>query len=228
LETKSRRIGLGVLLAALLVVNADCQTLAPVDISAFGKDHPLGAVLTQVSSSECRGAGYIKSGESHHDDLSYDIHVSAVLILENHSTRAVMVYKGFDPTMTQRVAASPADLASAKYVAGFDGDRMAIGSEPKKVSIDDFIVLKPGERYKSAVRTTVYASANPQKPLHTSGRYWVQLGIDARPDEFYFDGGAEKDFKRKWESRGSVVDFILAEPFPIDVTLDPKAPACKD
>src|SRR6202007_1513681 len=94
----------GVLLAALLVVNADCQTLAPVDISAFGKDHPLGAVLTQVSSSECRGAGYIKSGESHHDDLSYDIHVSAVLILENHSTRAVMVYKGFDPTMVAWVA----------------------------------------------------------------------------------------------------------------------------
>lgn len=74
----------------------------------------------------------------------------------------------------------------------------------------------------------MFASADLNKPLHTPGKYWVQLGIDARPDKFYFEGGAEKDFRRKWQSRGRLVEFILTKPFPIDVMLTPKAPACNE
>lgn len=58
-----------------------------------------------------------------------------------------MLYRNFDPAMTERVAASPEDFALGKYVAGFDGDRMAISGELKQVSIGDFEVIRPGESY---------------------------------------------------------------------------------
>jgi hypothetical protein len=139
-----------------------------------------------------------------------------------------MLYKNFDPAMTERVAVSPEDVALGKYVAGFDGDRMAISGEPKNVSIDDFVVIKSGESYTATIRATVFASTNAKKPLHSPGNYWLQLGVDARPDEFYFNPEAEKDIKRKWGFRGQFVKFILTELFSVEIRLDPNAPACKD
>src|SRR5262249_43006456 len=79
----------------LLVAGSECQTLAPVDISGFGKDRPVQAFLAQVSSSECKGSSHFKYGASHYDDLSYDVHVSATVIFKNRSTRPVLLYKGF-------------------------------------------------------------------------------------------------------------------------------------
>lgn len=212
---------------ALLSCGARCQTLAPVDISGFGKDRPIRAIVTQISSSECKGSNYVKGGVPQYDDASYDVHVSATVTFENRSRRPALLYKDFNPTMTERVAVSAKDIALGKYVTGFDGDRMAISGEPKQVSIEDFVVINPGETYTAPIRATLFASADLKKPLHTPGKYWMQLGIDARPDAFYFDAGAEKNSKRKWQSRGQLVDFILTEPFPIDITLDPNAPACK-
>ena len=209
--------------AGFLPIGAECQSLfKPVDISGFGKEHPIQASVTRVSSSECKAVD-LRTGVLY----DYDITLSGTVIFENRSRKAAILYKGFFP-LTGRVAASPKDIASGKFVAGFDGDRMAIGSEPKQVSIDDFAIIGPGESYESAVSAIVAGSAKVETDLlHLPGKYWVQLGIDARPDEFYFDPGTEKDFKNKWRSRGHLVDFILTEPFPIDVALDPNAPLCK-
>jgi len=216
------------LFAGLLAVGTEFQTLAPVDISGFGRDRPIQAVVTELSSSACRGSNYFRNGDSHHDDLSYDVHISANVVFKNLSARAVLLYRDFNPAMTERVAASPRDIALGKFVAGFDGDRMAVTSEPKKVSIDDFIVINAGESYKATIRAIVFASTDLKKPFHTPGKYWVQLGIDARPDEFYFDGGAAKDFRNKWRSHGRLLDFVLTEPFPIEIAFDPNAPPCEE
>jgi hypothetical protein len=214
--------------ASLWACGAECQTLAPVDISAFGKHRPIQAAVTNVTTSECRGSAYFKAGTTGYDDLSYDVHLSGNMVFKNRSRRAVMLYKDFDPAMTERVAVSPEDAALGKYVAGLDGDRMAISGEPKKVSIDDFVVIKPGESYTATIRANVRASVDVEKPLHNPGKYWIQLGVDARPDEFYFNPEAEKDFRRKWQPRGYLVEFILADLFSIEIRLDPNAPACKD
>jgi len=104
---------------------------------------------------------------------------------------------------------------------------MAISHEPEKVTIDDFVVIKPSESYTAAIQTTVFASTDPEHPLHSPGKYWIQLGVDARPDEFYF-GGGKKNFQRKWRSRGRILDFLLTEPFPVEIRLDPNAPVCTD
>jgi hypothetical protein len=213
---------------SLLACVAECQSLAPVDISAFGKDRPIQAVVTNVASSECRGAVYFKAGTPRYDDLSYYVHLSGNIVFKNRSPQAVMLYKNFDPAMTERVGVSPKDVAFGKYVAGFDGDRMAISGEPKKVSIADFVVIKPGESYAANIRATVFASTNVEKPLHNPGKYWVQLGVDARPDDFYFNSEAAKAFRRKWESQGQFVEFILTDLFSVEIKLDPSAPACKD
>lgn len=139
---------------ALLACGADCQNLAPVDIFGCGKDHPIQAVITQISSSECKGANYIKNGESHYDDASYDVHVSANVSFKNRSPRPVLLYKNFNPAMTERVASSPKDIALGKYITGFDGDRIAISGEPKEISIDDFVSINPGESYTTTIRAT--------------------------------------------------------------------------
>jgi hypothetical protein len=228
LKTKMMRNWILVFTIALLAWVAEGQTLAPVDISGFGKDRPIQAFVTQVASAECKGSSYIKNGAPRHDDVSYDVRVSGNVTFKNRSPRAVLLYKNFNSAMTERVAVSPKDITLGRYITGFDSDRMAIGGEPKKVSIDDFVIINPGESYTAAIRATVFASADLKKPLHTPGKYWVQLGIDARPDEFYFDGGRENEFRRKWQSRGYLVDFILTQPFPIDITLNPTAPACKE
>jgi hypothetical protein len=221
------RIWISALAIAAIVSAAKGQTLAPVDISGFGKEHPIEAVVTPISTSECKGATYFRAGESHQDNLAYDVHITAKSKFTNRSTKPALLYKHFNPAMTERVSLSKADIHSGKFVAGFDGDRMAISGEPKAVSIDDFVVLKPGETYTTDLEATVYASADPQKPLHARGKYWVQLGIDARPDRFYYDPAAERASKRKWQSHGLVVDFILSEPFPLDIALDAQAPPCK-
>jgi hypothetical protein len=211
---------------AVITAKSECQTLAPVDISGFGKDRPLKAVFTSVSTSECRALEYLRAGQVRHDGDWYDVHIAAKLVFKNSSSNPVLLYKGFDPAMTGRVASSQATLAAGRYVTGFDGDRIATGHEPEKVTIDDFVLINPGNEYTSDARAMISASTNPQKPLHTPGQYWIELGIDARPSAFYYEPRVEKEFKRKWRSRGRVVDFILSEPFSIDVVLDPKAPPC--
>ncbi|HLJ91086.1 MAG TPA: hypothetical protein VKZ53_30060 [Candidatus Angelobacter sp.] len=203
------------------------QTLSPVDISAFGRDHPIQAVVTHISTSECKGAFDFKNGAMRHDDQAYDVHVSASLIFRNQSSEPVLLYKGFFP-LTQRVAASVKDIALGKFVTGFDGDRTAVGGKPQKVSIDDFTVMKPGQSYTAAIHTMLFASVNGKKTLRTPGLYWIQLGIDARPDEFFFAVDIEKDFKKQWKAIGHVVDFLLAEPFSVKIALDPNAAACEE
>ena len=213
---------------ALLACSAECQSFfKPVDISGFGEGHAIQAVAEGVSISACNSATYFQNGTWHSDGMFYDVHISANLRFKNGSAEAAILYKDFF-ALTVRVAASPQDITSGKFVGGSDGDRMAIDSEPKHVSIDDFAVIAPGESYTGSISGLVAASRDSKSSLlHTPGRYWVQLGIDARPDEFYYTGGKEKAFKHQWRSRGQLVDFILAEPFPIDITLDPNAPLCK-
>src|SRR5579871_2409078 len=110
LVTNLLRICLASFVALVAMTKSQCQTLAPVDVSAFGTDRPLEAVFSQVSISECRGADYIKSGQSSHDNLAYDIRLSADLVFKNRSTGTVMLYKNFDPASTERVSKSTADL----------------------------------------------------------------------------------------------------------------------
>src|SRR5208283_4688541 len=208
--------------AALVACCAKCQTLAPVDISGFGKDRPIQASVIHVSSSECKAVHLQGDVLSH-----YDIKLSGTVIFENRSPRAAIFYKNFF-VLTERVAAAPNDIASGKFVSGFDADRMAISDTPKKISINDFIVVGPGESYTSTISAIVAASGGSKTPLlHTPGNYWVQLGIDARPDEFYFNPATEKDFMHRWESRGRLVDFIMTKPFSVDIKLDVDAPLCK-
>jgi hypothetical protein len=210
-----------------LVSVAQCQ-LEPVDISGFGKSRPVEAVVTHITASECKGASYFQGGAVHYDDVSYTINLSAKMTFRNRSRKAVMLYRDADPALTQRVAASREGISSGSFVAGFDGDRMAISEPPKQVSIQDFVVLKPGDTYTIPVRTFVEASANPKKPLHVAGTYWVQLGVDARPDEFYFSSSAEENFNRKWRVKDELLQFVLSEPFAVEIRLDPNAPECKE
>jgi hypothetical protein len=224
--TNLLRICIAIVAMLVGAVKSECQTLAPVDMSAFGKDRPLQATFTQVTTSECKGAAYFKNGQTGYDGLSYDIQVSANLIFKNRSSETVLLYKKFDPASTERVGTSVANLLSGKFVTGFDVDRTITNTEPAKVSIEDFLILQPGKEYASSAQATVYASTDPHKPLHAPGRYWVQMGIDARPDDFYFNN-SKQAFQRKWLSRGKVVNFILSEPFSVDITFDPKAPACE-
>jgi hypothetical protein len=149
------------------------------------------------------------------------------MTFENRSERPVLLYKDFNPWATERIAASREAIAAGNYVAGYTGDRMMLIHELRKASIDDFIVINPGGTYTTKVHATLFASADPKIPLVHSGRYWVQLGIDAQPDEFYFDARAKEGFKRRWQSRGRLVDFVLADAFPIDIRLDPNALPCK-
>ncbi len=208
----------------LLAFNANCQTLQSVDISAFGKDRQIDAMVTNISVSECKNAS-AKDAATYHD-LSYDIHVAADVIFKNRLGEAVMLYRNFDPAMTERVAMSEEDIASGKYLTGFDKDRMAISRQPTDVSIDDFVAIKPGATYMAKINATVFALRDKKKELHAPGKYWIQLGIDSRPDKFYFDAGAEKDFKHKWHVQNHFAEFILTKPFLIEIEFNPNAPSC--
>jgi len=207
-------------------------SLQPVDISGFGKDHPIEARVSVGYTSECKGATYFQGGTVHYSDVSYTIHVVGNVTFTNRSPRkTVLIFRDADPTMTQRIAASRQELVSGNFVSGYDGDRMGISNEPKKVSIKDFAVLRPGESHTIPLATDIAASAdaaNLNKRLHKAGTYWVQLGIDARPDEFYFSSAAETNFKRKWKGIGTLVEFVLSEPFAVNIKLDPNAPVCKE
>lgn len=228
LKTRMMRNSVLIFTVAVFTYVTEGQTVGPVDISGFGKNRLIQAVVTQVTSVECKGSSYLKNGTPHHDDLSYDVRISGSVIFKNRSQKAVFLYKNFNPALTERIAASAKDIILGRYITGFDGDRMAMGGEPKKVSIDDFIVIDPGGSYTASIRATVFASTDLKKPLHTPGKYWIQLGIDARPDEFYFNGEKENEFRRSWRSRGYLVNFILTQPFSIDIALNSNAPVCKE
>ena len=208
----------------LLTYNAMCQTLPLVDISAFGKDRLIDATVTDISVSECKNIS-TRADATYHDP-SYDVHISANVIFKNRLDEAVILYKNFDPAMTERVAVSQEDIALGKYVTGFDKDRMAISQQPTDVSIDDFVVIKPGATYTAKINATVFALTDKKGPLHALGKYWIQLGIDARPDKFYFDAGSEKYFKHKWHVQNHLAEFILSKPFPIEIEFNPNAPSC--
>ncbi|MDR3678041.1 MAG: hypothetical protein P4N24_21350 [Acidobacteriota bacterium] len=218
METKSIWNWIFFCAAGLLACGAKSQTLAPVDTSAYKTDRQIRAVVTPISSSVCRGAA---------ETSEYKVQLLASLTFENRSQRPVLLYKDFSPWATERIAASPEDMAAGKYVAGFTGDRMLLVRKPRRASIDDFAVINPGGTYTTKIRATLFASADLGIPLVHSGKYWTQLGIDARPDEFYFDTRAKEEFQRRWRSRGRLVGFVLAEPFPIEIRLDPNALACK-
>ena len=59
--TNLLRICIAIVAMLVGAVKSECQTLAPVDMSAFGKDRPLQAAFTQVTTSECKGAAYFKT-----------------------------------------------------------------------------------------------------------------------------------------------------------------------
>jgi hypothetical protein len=210
------------LLSIIAPQNAVCQGLGPVDTSGFAKDHPVQASVTEVSTSACRIIS-AQDGALHH----YDITLSGKAKFVNHSQKpAILVKQPF--ILTVRIAASIKDLTSGKYIAGLDGDRMAISSMPQPVSIYDFELVDPGRRYLTNVSTTV--PLRPKSDLvgrKSIGKYWVQLGIDARPDAFYYEPSAQKEFARKWRKRGKLVDFVLTKPFLIDVALGSNTPICK-
>lgn len=211
------------LILAIVARVAVCQGLEPVDISGFGKNQTIQASVADVSISVCKAVSS-QDGALHH----YDIELSGTAIFENHSRRAAILYK-HPFVLTTRIGASPRDLASGRFLAGLDGDRMAISSTPKQVSITDFALIGPGKRYASTVSTTVplVADSNTSR-LQTSGKYWVQLGIDARPDKFYFEPTIQKAFARKWRKQGELVEFVLAKSFLVNITLDPHVPLCKE
>lgn len=210
----------------ILSTSAHCQNLAPIDISGFGKDRPIRATAASVSTSECRGGSYIQNREKHEDGSLYSEDLSVQMDFTNVSPRPVLLYRKLE-AMTERVAASPEGIAQGTFLAGYDGDRIAASGEMQQPSFDDFVLLKSGEVYKETIRVKVFASSGDARSLHTPGNYWVQLGIDARPDSFYYVGGAEAKFKQQWDSRGKLVDFVLAEPFAVEVKLDPNSQACK-
>lgn len=211
---------------AAFALHVHCQTLRPVNISDFKKGGVLEATVTGMSTVECSGSDYFKAGALHHDNLSYDVHLSAQISIENRSQQAILLYRDFDPALVERVAKSPMDLRSGKFVGGFDGDRIAIIHEPKKVSFEDFVIITAGGSYKTAISTRIFASKDPAKPLHSPGTYWVQLVMDARPDDFYFSPSSEADFRKTWGSRGRLVGFIVTKPFSVDIALDSNAPPC--
>ena len=211
-----------------LVYRAECQILAPVDISGFGKGRPIQAVISEVSSSECRGSSDIKAGVLANDDLSHDINLSITITFKNRSSRPVMFYKKFNPALTERIGESLIAIAQRRFVAGYDGDRMTVSKQPLTPTSNDFIVLKPAESYAVKSQVAIYASTDPKNQLRTPGRYWVQLGIDMRPDDFYVSERAKREFEKKWQPRARLVEFVLADPFPVDIALDPKAAKCQE
>ena len=88
-------------------------------------------------------------------------------------------------------------------------------------------MINPGGNYTTQIRVPLFASADLKLSLVHSGKYWLQLGIDAVPDEFYFSPRAEEEFQRRWKSRGRVVHFVLAEAFPIETRLDSNSLGCR-
>jgi hypothetical protein len=210
-------------LSTIALQNAVPQSLGPADISGFGKDHPVQASITDISTSICRVVSSTEA-RSQHQDVKF----SGRAIFENRSRKAVILYK-HPFVLTVRIASSPMDLTSGPFVAGFDGDRMAISSTPKQTSIDDFAIIGPGKRYAITTYTMapiMAASDTPQ--LKNTGKYWVQLGLDARPDAFYYEPTVREDFIRTWKNRGELVEFVLAKPFVVTLTLDSNVPLCKE
>jgi hypothetical protein len=207
---------------ALISWSGGFQGLAPVDTSAFENNEAIQASFTQLVISGCQAMD-LRDHTVHHQDLS----LTGTVTFQNHSAKPIFLYKHFFVS-TGRIATTPQDIAAGKFVGGFDGDRMTIGHKPDHVSYGDFALIPPGESYQGTVTASIVAATSPKAGYaQIPGEYWVQLGLDVRPDEFYFDSAARESFKHKWHARGQLVDFILAKPFPIDLVLDPNTPACK-
>lgn len=207
-------------------ITCQSQFLSPVDTSRVKRDREIEASVADVSTSECTDSVYFQGGAVHYDKPSYRVNVRGKLTFTNRSKETVMLFKHPDPSLTERIAESEQDMASGKFIGGFNGDRMMIDHEPDEVSLDDFATLKPGDTFTVPIETLVVAS--PDMALHKSGKYFVQLGIDARPDAFYFNGRGERDFEKKWKTKARFVQFLLSAPFEMELKLDPSAEPCKE
>lgn len=197
------------------------RTLEPVDISAFGKQHVMQASVKDISTSVCR---VMQDGTFH----SYDVNISGAVSFENHSRENAILYKRAF-VLTARMAASLNDLASGRFISGFDGDRIAISGLPEQVSMKDFALIRAGKTYTSTVRTMVplFMRDSIQSDPQSTGTYWVQLGLDARPDAFYYDTRAQTEFSRRWRNQGELIEFVLTKPFSLYLILGPNTPVCE-
>lgn len=202
------------------------QFLSPVDTSGFKRDRQIEAKVTDVSTSECKGSVYFQGGAIHYDDTSYKVKVTGKLTFTNRSRETVMLFKDPNPSFTERIAESEQDAASGKFISGFDSEVTGLDHEPDEVSLKDFAMLNPGESFSMPIEIGV--SASKASRLNKPGKYFVQLGIDARPDAFYFNGRGENNFQRKWKIKARFVQFVLSAPFELELKLDPNAEPCKE
>lgn len=160
----------------------------------------------------------------------YDVYVGGHFQVENRSDAAILLPKRVDVVRSVVVALSPTDARDRKYVFVMDQEFGANGKNVKP-HISDFIVIKPQEKRTLIILpTAIPATADPNDNAHEQfrpGKYWLQLEFLPLPNSFPSGDKELPIWQDKWKSSGMLLrSYVLTEPFPIEIVLNPNAPKC--
>lgn len=191
--------------------------LACLVTSVFGEMPVLQARMASISLTKCRRAQGV-----------YEIDIEGKFEIENTSKKTFLVAK--KPDMIQAITAALSPEEANRGIYSFVMNQEFGGITSKEPRLEDFVVIKSGEKGTIELGAVVKANIETNYSGNDSlrlGKNWVQFYFLTIPSSFpsrHFNS-----WKNKWKSTGILLNtYFMTQPFPVDITPDMNAPQCED
>jgi hypothetical protein len=136
-------------------------------LAATNPEPAVRAVVMKIEISDCK---YNKT--THQLDLLMHVKIT------NESPEQVLLYKGFEGTVSVRIAESEEDLRNGKYTE-WDGDEIGYPGKPPMPALSEFASLKPHESIDESLWVpTRRQSKKTTEFLHTCSGNILATNLD--------------------------------------------------
>jgi hypothetical protein len=175
------------------------------------------AKVISVSMQQCQRAG------------SYELQLGGTALeVQNSSDHTLLIPRKIEVVSAVSAAITLDDAKRGNYT--FAMDQHFGGTLKNLPQLEDFIALGPRAIGRVEIDSLVLpvtlqpqASGDSLRP----GTYWAQLTIGTLPTSLFFSSKNLAQARKKFKSAGTLVhQYLDTEPFHLEVTVDPAAPAC--
>lgn len=201
-------------LFALVLLSSFCpQTQAPVSQNVRATLKHLSATICRVRTSDV-----------------YDYHVSMTFMVTNLSERPQLVANEIHVVTSESIASSDENAKHDIFITTIKEEYQAGERTVTEPTLNNFTVLKSREARAIKFTPLIFsATTNPKVADGQTlqmGRSWVVLNFSVLPEYFMFNSAEQ--LRTKWKSIGQLDSQIVStEPFPMDITVNPKSPKCE-